>query len=96
MEVGLRAPDRSLSRRDDVLTWFAARRARPGFAVERVPFVECKGLRFDDGRLGHATRRFFSVIGLSARSRFPGLEDWEQPIIDQPEVGILGFLEQLH
>jgi hypothetical protein len=31
-----------LSRRDDILTWLATRRARPGFAVERIPFVECK------------------------------------------------------
>lgn len=79
-------------RRDDVLVWLAARRARPGFAVERIPFVECEEWCFDDGQLRHVTGRFFSVIGLSARSRFPGLENWEQPIIDQPEVGILGFL----
>jgi oxidase EvaA len=77
MEVGLRGVDCSLSRRDDVLTWLAARRARPGFAVVRIPFVECKEWRFDDGRPAHVTGRFFSVIGLSARSRFPRLEDWE-------------------
>ena len=76
MEVGVRGADRSLSRSDDVLTWLAARRARPGFAVERIPFVECKEWRFDDGWLAHVTGWFFSVIGLSARSRFPGLEAW--------------------
>jgi oxidase EvaA len=41
----------------------------------------------------HRTGRFFSIIGLAVRHRtLHGELAWDQPIIDQPEYGILGIL----
>lgn len=45
------------------------------------------------GNICHATGRFFSVIGIRCRHRVDRHElKWDQPIIDQPETGILGIL----
>jgi len=74
--------------------WLARQRAHSRFSMRRIPFSESREWSFEGGRIVHRTGRFFSIDGLRATSRFPGLEAWEQPIIDQPEIGILGFLAQ--
>ncbi|MFI0450345.1 NDP-hexose 2,3-dehydratase family protein [Actinomadura sp. 6N118] len=75
----------------DVPDWLAARtRARPA-RVRRIPFAELDGWSFadDTGDLRHHSGRFFSVEGLHVVR--PD-EEWQQPIIMQPEIGILGIL----
>jgi len=86
--------ERSLAR--EIRDWLAQQRVRSGFSVRRIPFSEAREWSFVDGRIVHRSGRFFSIDGLRAASRFPGLEAWEQPIIDQPEIGILGFFAQRH
>jgi oxidase EvaA len=45
------------------------------------------------GDICHDTGRFFSVIGIHCRHRVDRQElEWDQPIIEQPETGILGIL----
>jgi dTDP-4-dehydro-6-deoxy-alpha-D-glucopyranose 2,3-dehydratase len=45
----------------------------------------------DTGFIAHESGRFFSVEGLQVETQGP-LAGWGQPIINQPETGILGFL----
>lgn len=77
------------------LAWMAERADAGGFRVDRVPFSELRGWGFKPGTgdLAHRSDRFFRVRGLRARV---GDEDavhaWHQPIIDQPEVGLLGLV----
>ncbi|MFD0689608.1 NDP-hexose 2,3-dehydratase family protein [Actinomadura fibrosa] len=78
----------------DFHAWFARRRAAGRFAVHRIPFDELDGWSFDGetGDLGHRSGRFFTVEGLRVRVGDPVETEWEQPIIRQQEVGILGIL----
>lgn len=46
----------------------------------------------DTGALRHRSGRFFSVEGLRARVPDAPVSGWSQPIINQPETGILGIL----
>lgn len=47
----------------------------------------------DTGNIVHESGRFFTITGLKVRHRWKYKEiEWDQPIIDQPEVGILGIL----
>ncbi|MFI1913903.1 NDP-hexose 2,3-dehydratase family protein [Nocardia sp. NPDC020380] len=74
--------------------WWDELSSNTVFEVERVPFTSLRKWEFhwETGNLVHDTGRFFSVQGLRVRSPGgPGLE-WTQPIINQPEVGILGLL----
>lgn len=81
--------------------WLAQRHAANEFRVDRVPFAALDGWSFASGtdNLVHHTGRFFSVEGLdvtvSADTHgVPGdvAPSWQQPIIRQPEIGILGIL----
>lgn len=48
------------------------------------------------GNLVHETGKFFRIEGLRVETDFPGTpEVWEQPIIHQPEIGVLGILTRV-
>jgi oxidase EvaA len=71
----------------DFARWWAVRRRTHHCTVRRVPFAELDEWRFDaaTGNLGHRSGRFFTVCGARAGGDV-------QPIIDQPEIGVLGIL----
>ncbi|MFJ4918331.1 NDP-hexose 2,3-dehydratase family protein [Streptomyces sp. NPDC088725] len=79
---------------EDVEDWLAERRAAHRFRVDRIPFDELRGWSFaqDTGNLRHESGRFFTVEGLHVTAEEEQITEWEQPIIRQPEVGILGIL----
>ncbi|MBT2383224.1 NDP-hexose 2,3-dehydratase family protein [Streptomyces sp. ISL-11] len=74
--------------------WLEGRRGAHPFRVERIPFAAADGWSFDPatGNLGHRSGRFFTVEGLRVRSDRGPYRAWHQPVINQPEVGILGIL----
>lgn len=73
--------------------WFDERRREQPQQVRRIPFNGLAGWGFDQstGNLQHSSGRFFTVHGLRVRSDFGPVPEWEQPIINQPEFGILGI-----
>jgi oxidase EvaA len=74
--------------------WFAERQAANSYQVTQVPFGELAGWRFQPGtgNLVHDSGRFFAVEGLAVRTDHSEHPHWTQPIIRQPETGILGIL----
>ncbi|MFF7928483.1 NDP-hexose 2,3-dehydratase family protein [Streptomyces mirabilis] len=75
--------------------WFAEQRRTNRYEVRRIPFRDLVGWRFSDstGNLVHDSSRFFSVEGLQVRAEWEGhAASWSQPIINQPEIGILGIV----
>ncbi|MET9958581.1 NDP-hexose 2,3-dehydratase family protein [Streptomyces sp. NPDC006326] len=75
--------------------WFAQQRRTNRYDVQRIPFSELVGWHFQDstGNLVHESGRFFSVEGLRVRTEWQGRgASWSQPIINQPEIGILGIV----
>ncbi|MGW1268012.1 NDP-hexose 2,3-dehydratase family protein [Streptomyces sp. NPDC002491] len=77
---------------DEFDAWLAERASAHDFTVDRIPFSGLRGWKFENdiGNLVHESGRFFSVEGLCLRA--PGSAERFQPIINQPEVGILGIL----
>ncbi|MFB6889252.1 NDP-hexose 2,3-dehydratase family protein [Kitasatospora sp. NPDC056327] len=83
----------------DFAGWLAGRARANEFRVDRIPFAELDGWSFDpvSGNLAHHSGRFFTVEGLHVTEQGPPYgdgphADWYQPVIKQPEVGILGIL----
>jgi dTDP-4-dehydro-6-deoxy-alpha-D-glucopyranose 2,3-dehydratase len=74
--------------------WFAARKRQQELAVARVPLAALDQWHFLDApfRLAHRGGRFFTIEGLRVEAGFDVPATWDQPIICQPEVGILGLL----
>ena len=77
-----------------IMPWFEGRRIAHRFRLEPIPFKELVKWGFDPetGNLCHESRRFFSIEGLRVKTNWGQVPEWEQPIIVQPEIGLLGFL----
>lgn len=76
------------------LEWRRELGARDGFCATAIPLSKVEGWRLegDPSRLCHETGRFFSLEGIRVQTSHGPVKSWDQPIINQPEVGILGFL----
>ena len=74
--------------------WLAGRQRAQRHRVTRIPFAAMEGWAFESGtgNLVHHSGRFFSVEGLDVRTDRGWAGHWRQPIIVQPEVGVLGIL----
>ncbi|MCN9242412.1 NDP-hexose 2,3-dehydratase family protein [Streptomyces sp. RY43-2] len=86
-------------RTEDFGGWLADRGRAHAFQVERIPFAELDGWSFQEstGNLVHRSGRFFTVEGLHITEEGEPYgdgpyADWYQPVIKQPEVGVLGIL----
>ncbi|MFG2577429.1 NDP-hexose 2,3-dehydratase family protein [Streptomyces sp. NPDC048481] len=75
----------------EVPGWLDRHRRSCGTVVRRIPFAALDNWSFapDTGNLRHGSGRFFTVEGLHVTR--PQTQ-WQQPIIVQPEIGILGIL----
>ncbi|WP_158269714.1 NDP-hexose 2,3-dehydratase family protein [Desulfonatronum sp. SC1] len=74
--------------------WFEDYQKNHRFQVVPRGLDQLDGWHFqeDSGNLVHRSGRFFSIVGLDVRTNFGHVHHWMQPIINQPEIGILGFL----
>lgn len=89
-----RDPRADASRTDDTLSWLAERTSAQPMAVTRTPLAAITGWSTDPdtGTIRHESGRFFSVQGVQVHSPRSPVPVWSQPIINQPEIGILGIL----
>ncbi len=80
----------------DFYAWFEARREAHQFEVEEIPFSALDRWSFAPStrNLRHDTGRFFAISGIGVETNYGYVPEWTQPIIDQPEIGLLGFLAQ--
>jgi oxidase EvaA len=77
-----------------VLDWFGTKDRCRRFEVRPAPLTALSQWHYapDPLRLVHRSGRFFSIEGIRVQTGFGPVPTWDQPIINQPEVGILGLL----
>jgi len=74
--------------------WLDERRAANSFSVTKIPLSDLQGWHIEPetGNLVHKSGRFFRIEGVDVTTNFGPIPHWMQPIINQPEIGILGFV----
>jgi len=90
-----RTIEQSLHHDDEVDRWIEDRRSSRPLDTTIIPLDRAEGWQIDaqTGNICHVSGKFFSITGIKARHRTNAGElEWDQPIIDQPEIGILGIL----
>jgi dTDP-4-dehydro-6-deoxy-alpha-D-glucopyranose 2,3-dehydratase len=82
---------------DDFLIWFYRKKEVGSFSVKKIPFCKLDKWNFTDNdeSLVHQSGKFFRIEGIKVQTNFGGVNEWEQPIINQPEIGILGILTKV-
>jgi oxidase EvaA len=79
---------------EDILIWIEQIRKNTLVDIQKIPFSSMKTWFFDkeNGSLNHITGSFFKIEGIHINTNWGLKNEWEQPIINQPEIGILGIL----
>lgn len=86
--------DSSVFPNERLLEWIEARRSAVTTTVRQIPLERMRKWRRDSatGTICHDSGRFFSIEGIRVRSDWGSVPHWDQPIINQPEIGYLGLL----
>lgn len=74
--------------------WFAERKRANDYEVVRTPLDQMDGWLSDPvtGDIRHRSGKFFAIQGLQVDTDHRDVTSWSQPIIVQPEIGILGIV----
>lgn len=75
-----------------VLEWVAEQNRKVFVNIAQSAFSKLKQWDYADGRLQHASGKFFTIDGIRVTTDWGTVPTWEQPIINQPEIGYLGFI----
>lgn len=78
----------------DCHEWLEHQRKQTHIQIKQIPFNELRKWYFDKntGNLYHESGRFFSIEGVNIKTNYGTVPEWSQPIINQPEIGILGII----
>jgi len=78
----------------EFFVWFESCRKANSFEVKKLPLADLKEWHFEPstGNIVHKSGKFFRIEGIEVQTNFGHTPCWMQPIINQPEIGILGFL----
>lgn len=77
-----------------VKKWLAERNEAIKVSVEPIRFDEMDHWHFnrEAGLLQHSTGKFFTIEGINVKTNWGKVPEWDQPIINQPEIGYLGII----
>lgn len=82
---------------EEVLQWVKKRNEEVNVNIKRISFDEMDNWSLDKqkGAVVHSSNKFFSIQGLEVHTNYGQLKTWDQPIINQPEIGYLGFVTKI-
>jgi len=86
--------DKALHSFKEVIEWIEYWRKNTTLKIKKIPIKECRKWYTDEktGNIHHESGQFFSVVGIRAYSEDREMSGWDQPILEQAEIGILGIL----
>lgn len=79
---------------EEIEEWLRSLNSEQYFHVEQIPITRLQkwGFNRSTGDLEHVSGGFFSIRGLKVKTNIGQVAEWSQPIIYQPEFGILGII----
>src|SRR5690348_3069255 len=79
---------------NEITSWISKRRNSSNLKVEIIPISNIRNWIFTSKNITHEKNYFFSIIGVEVHSEQKNGLVFEQPIILQQEVGMMGFIIQ--
>ena len=79
---------------ESIKLWLSEKGKANNHAVTRENLDQLKGWEYkqENTILRHASGRFFCILPIAVTTNWGNVEAWTQPIMDQPEIGILGII----
>jgi oxidase EvaA len=85
-----------ISSNNEIMEWLSSKNSKAKISLEQIPLDQMIGWFIDQktGNIVHESRKFFSIEGIHVETNWSKPSSWDQPIINQPEIGFLGILVQ--
>lgn len=77
---------------DKVLAWMKRQNEEVISKIKQIPLEEVRSWSYRNDRIRHDSGKFFSIDGIRITTNYRNVPTWDQPIINQPEIGFLGFI----
>jgi len=77
---------------DSIIEWLAEQNKNVHVKIEKTSFEKLQDWEYTNGSIKHVSGKFFSIDGIRIETNWGTTSSWEQPIINQPEIGYLGFI----
>ena len=93
--VALVLDDRNVfSTEDELIAWIEGYRNDSSIVVTEKPVNQLRHWRVDPatGTIAHDTGEFFSIIGVEISNADREVAGWDQPVVHQKEMGVLGII----
>lgn len=77
-----------------IIDWIEEKRDAVTVNIDQIKFedMDLWGFNKEADKLCHDSGKFFSIEGISIETNFGQKNSWNQPIINQPEIGYLGII----
>ena len=78
----------------DVIDWLKEKNNSVNVEIKRSNLSDMPGwiCKSPLNKISHISGGFFSIEGVSVKTNWGPKKQWNQPIINQPEIGYLGFI----
>ena len=76
----------------EILEWMRKQNDEVVSNITTMPISKLSMWQCDNHALHHDSGKFFSINGIRINTNYRNVAEWDQPIINQPEIGILGFI----
>lgn len=76
----------------EAIDWVKEQNKKVLVEVQKIPFNRLDKWSIDETKIQHDTGKFFSIEGIEVETNRGEVNKWFQPIINQPEIGYLGFI----
>lgn len=77
---------------NEILNWIHIQNKKVSVDLKTISFDKLDKWKFEYGKLVHYSGKFFCVEGIRIKTNYGSLREWDQPIINQPEIGFLGII----
>ena len=76
----------------EVIGWLQKQNDSAKVKIEKIRFDQLKSWSIGPDGLAHKSGKFFSIEGIQVSTNWGNVFSWNQPIINQSEIGYLGFI----
>lgn len=84
--------DNPLISTKEALLWLTIQNEKVNVIINKTDFNKLNLWNVGGESIKHQTGRFYSIEGISVHTNWINKAEWDQPIINQPEIGYLGFI----
>ena len=80
----------------NISKWLSNQRKKQLLTVEKIDLSKLSKWVYSKKEIYHKSKNFFKIAGLRIHSNFYNKKNWDQPIIVQNEIGILGIIKNVN